>query len=99
MDNISSLPVPKEVKSKFKFSHLIYILLAFIMGQADLAPGIYSFSLVYWSLFLDNNNYLFFLVSLSTFTGLFYAGGPENVTYCAAIIGLCIYRIINKKFK
>ncbi len=99
MENISSLVIQKEVESKFKYDHLIFVLLAFFMGQADLTFGLYPFSLIYWSLFIGSNIYLFLFVSLSTVSGLVFAGGLYNLTYCAGIAGLLLYKIYSKKFE
>ncbi len=99
MENTGSFAISTEVKSKFKYDHLVYILLGFFMGQADLAAGLYPFSLVYWSLFVGYDNLLFFFVSLSIAAGLLFTGDLSNLSYCGGIIGLLFFKLFERKYE
>ncbi len=99
MEQLKVLPIYQEKTSKLKYNYLIFALLSFFMGQAEIFPGFYTFFPVYWSIFLNTNPYLVTLVSTGGIFGLLYAGGWDNLYYVSGVAGLIMYMLYQRFFR
>ena len=104
MENIDSTTIftdnlEKKTNISFTINDILYILVGFFMGQAEVLSGLYPFSLLYWSLFIGNYQ-MMFLVLMSTGFGLYMTGNLISMRYLVAgIMGLMTYLVTRKNFK
>ena len=91
--------IEKHANTTFNINDIIYIILGFFMGQAELLSGLYPFSLLYWSLFIGDIR-LMFLVFLSTGSGLLMTGSWINLRYLlVGFLGLLFYFLLRKNYR
>ncbi|MFP4660657.1 MAG: SpoIIE family protein phosphatase [Halanaerobiales bacterium] len=89
----------KDNITSASYLSIILILLAYFMGQADIA-GFYSLSLVYLTIISERGPFIFFISSIVVAAGLFQSGGTVNLIYpAAAIMGFLFFRFLRRKLK
>lgn len=91
----------KETKRlRFNFEEILYALLGFFMGQAEVFSGLYPFSIIYWSVFIGRGSLPLLLVTLSTCLGFVLNGMYYKLYYLiAGFSGFLIYKVVGKYVK
>jgi stage II sporulation protein E len=93
----SSVVKNEEKSLIIRYDFIIYAFFAYLMGQAELYPGFYTLSLVYWSVFIGHNKYLLILITIATGFGLLWTDNIYNLHYLiAGLLGLAVYKILYK---
>src|SRR5690554_2201570 len=83
-----------------RYDYLLLIFLGLVVGQAEIADGMFPLALAYWAMLASINNWLLFGVTITTGIGFFWSGTFSGFIYLlAGLLGYIFYQVCSRKVR
>src|SRR5690554_2953366 len=83
-----------------RYDYLLLILLGLVVGQAEIADGMFPLALTYWAMLASINNWLLIGVTITTGIGFFWSGAFSGFIYLmAGVLGYIFYQVCSRKIR